>query len=289
MSLDVNDQQKNGLSVPASVIQMNIANALCEDLGTGDLTASLITEAEMIRAVIVCREPAVICGIDWFNACFYALNKDISIQWHVLDGENVGADTTVCELSGHAKSLLSAERTALNFLQTLSGTATIARQYADKIRQEHTRILDTRKTIPGLRLAQKYAVLCGGCYNHRKGLYDAILIKENHLHAMGGVKAAVDVARKTYPDVVIEVEVESIEQLVQALNTSVDIIMLDNFDDTAIRKAVGLNKRQKKLEISGGVNQNTVNAYAAMGVDYVSVGEITKHVKAIDFSMRFLS
>lgn len=273
-------------------IARTVAAALAEDLGTGDLTAALIEPTANATARVVAREPAILCGRAWFDAVFAQIDPRIRTAWNVDDGAAVAADAAVCEITGPARGVVTGERTALNFLQTLSGTATATRQLVDLVKDTRTRILDTRKTLPGLRLAQKYAVLCGGGMNHRIGLFDAVLIKENHIAAVGSITAAVSAARRNSPGVMIEVEVESLAELREALATDADRIMLDDFSVADMREAVALRDaaagRRKELEASGSMNADTLRAVAATGVDFISVGAITKHVRAIDFSMRFL-
>jgi len=268
-----------------------VAGALAEDLGSGDLTAALIDPFAQARARVTAREPAVVCGRAWFDETFRQVDAGIRIRWHVNDGDTIAPDAVLCELSGLARGLLTGERTALNFLQLLSGTATATRRLVDIVAGTSTRILDTRKTVPGLRRAQKYAVRCGGGHNHRIGLFDAVLIKENHIAAAGGVGAAVTLARKAARNVPVEVEVETLEQLNEALDTDADRIMLDNFTLDALRAAVAQRDarggRRKELEASGGVDERTLRSVAETGVDFVSIGAITKHVRAVDLSMRF--
>ncbi len=263
-----------------------VANALAEDVGSGDLTAALVSD-RVARARVISREQAVICGRPWFDEVFRQVDPDIFVEWAVDEGERVPPDTELCRLSGPAPGLLTGERTALNFLQSLSGTATVTRRYADAVAGTKARVLDTRKTLPGLRRAQKYAVLCGGGSNHRMGLFDAVLIKENHILAAGSIRAAVLRARTLYPQISIEVEVESLEELEEALSASPNVVMLDNFDLENMRNAVAVTKDRVKLEASGNVSLETIRAIAETGVDYVSVGAITKDVKAVDLSMRF--
>lgn len=272
------------IELPAD-IEPVVAMALQEDIGPGDVTASLVPEDEIAHATIMSREDAVLCGTAWVNEVYRQLPADISIHWQVADGDPVTADQTVCELTGKARVLLTGERTALNFLQCLSGTATVTRHYADLISDTACRILDTRKTIPCLRTAQKYAVACGGGVNHRMGLYDAVLIKENHVIAAGGIKAAVQMARQTSDKV--QVEVESLAELEQAIAAGANAILLDNFSIADMGEAVRLNKGRATLEASGGVDEATLCDIAATGVDFVSIGALTKHVRAIDYSMRF--
>jgi nicotinate-nucleotide pyrophosphorylase (carboxylating) len=275
-----------------SDISAVVAAALAEDVGTGDLTADLIDPNRLARAQVIAREPATLCGCAWFDESFRQIDKRIRVSWHAYDAEAIATGFVVCDLAGPARGLLTGERTALNFLQALSGTATATRALAQILEGTATRVLDTRKTLPGLRLAQKYAVRCGGGENHRLGLYDAILIKENHIAAAGGIRKAVEAARKRSPRVPLEVEVENLDELVQALATDADRIMLDDFAIADVKRAVELRNaqtgRRKELEVSGGVSADGLAAIAATGVDYVSVGALTKHVRAIDYSMRFV-
>lgn len=268
-------------------LQQNVAMALAEDIGSGDVTAALVPADQTATASVICREPAVICGAAWVNEVFRQVDAGISVEWFVRDGDQVAPDARIFSASGKARSLLTAERAALNFLQLLSGVASTARHYADRVRHTGVRILDTRKTIPGLRLAQKYAVQTGGCHNHRLGLYDAYLIKENHISACGGIAQAIATARRLHPDRPVEVEVENLEELEQALQARADIVMLDNFDLARTREAVALNAGRSKLEASGGFTDATLVDVAETGVDYISVGALTKHLRATDFSMRF--
>ena len=269
-----------------------VSRAIAEDLGNGDLTADLIAASTQAVARVIAREPATLCGRAWFDETFRQLDPRVAVVWQAADGDSVGADTSVCELRGPARSIVTGERTALNFLQTLSGTATTVRSYAALVAGTSTRILDTRKTLPGLRLAQKYAVRCGGGENHRIGLFDAVLIKENHIAAVGSVSAAVAVARRQSPHVMIEVEVETLTQLREALLTDADRVMLDDFSLDDMRAAVTLRDahrgKRQELEASGNVDAARLKAVAATGVDFISIGAMTKHVRAIDFSMRFL-
>jgi nicotinate-nucleotide pyrophosphorylase (carboxylating) len=269
-----------------------VAAALAEDLGTGDLTADLIDPKARGRARIIVREPAILCGRAWVDETFRQLDSAIVTAWRAKDGDAIAPDSVVCEIGGPARGLVTGERTALNFLQTLSGTATATRALADLLAGTKTRVLDTRKTLPGLRLAQKYAVRCGGGENHRLGLYDAVLIKENHIAAVGSLGKAVQAARRRAPKAPLEVEVENLVELAEALGTDADRIMLDDFAIEDIERAVALRDRhvgkRKELEVSGGVQADAIAAIAATGVDFVSVGALTKHVRAIDFSMRFV-
>jgi nicotinate-nucleotide pyrophosphorylase (carboxylating) len=263
-----------------------VSHALHEDIGKGDITARLIEPAKNARAKVITREQAVICGVDWVNEVFAEIDPAIKVIWYVKDGDEVKPDTVLFEVAGNARSLLTAERSALNFLQTLSGTATLTRAYVNKISHTQTKLLDTRKTLPGWRLAQKYAVRCGGGKNHRMGLYDAFLIKENHIISSGSITHAVDRARKLAPELPIEVEVENLTQLQEAIDNQVDIVMLDNFTLDMMKQAVVLNKNRVKLEVSGNVTLATIASVAELGVDYISVGSLTKHIHAIDLSMR---
>ena len=264
-----------------------VALALAEDVGAGDLTAALIPIDARAEATVISREPAVLCGAAWFDEVFRQLEPGIHIHWLASDGDRVVREQLLCTLQGPARALLTGERTALNFLQSLSGTATLARHYADAVAGTRTAILDTRKTLPGLRRAQKYAVRCGGCQNHRTGLFDAILIKENHIMATGSITQAVLTARRLHPGVTLEVEVESLAELEEALRVNPDIIMLDNFDLDTLRRAVETVAGRVRLEASGNVNLDTIRTIAETGVDYISVGSLTKDVRAIDLSMRF--
>ena len=264
-----------------------VALALAEDVGSGDLTAALIPETAEAEATVISRESAVLCGAAWFDAVFQQLDPRIRIDWRAADGDRIEPDQLLCTLHGPARALLTGERTALNFLQLLSGTATLARRFADAVAGTGATILDTRKTLPGLRLAQKYAVRCGGCQNHRIGLFDAVLIKENHIMAAGSISNAIAAARRLHPHVTVEVEVENLEELQEALAALPDIVMLDNFALTAMTEAVKLADRQVKLEASGNVNFATVRQIAETGVDYISIGGLTKDVQAVDLSMRF--
>ena len=267
-----------------------VSRALREDIGPGDLTASLIDVATPARAHILCREPALLCGCAWVEETFRQLDARVRIRWHAAEASAVAANTILCELDGPARALLTGERTALNFLQLLSGTATATRAYVDAVAGTHCQILDTRKTLPGLRTAQKYAVRCGGGSNHRIGLFDQILIKENHIAAAGSIAAAIRRARALHPGIKLEVETEDLAQLTEAIASGADLIMLDEFSAEDQRRAVALVRSQAHpalLEVSGGVSLASVAAIAATGVDYISVGALTKHVRAIDLSMRF--
>lgn len=268
-------------------VPQDVAKALVEDVGSGDITAALIPAETTATATIITREACVICGLFWVTEVFYQLEHGVSIEWHVKDGDHVSANTTLCTLKGPARALLTGERTALNFLQSLSGTASAAAQYADAVADTSSKVLDTRKTIPGLRHAQKYAVACGGCSNHRIGLYDAYLIKENHIQAVGSITAAIEMARSLHPEFPVEVEVENLDEFSEALAAATDIILLDNFSTADLKTAVKKNQSQAKLEASGGITLANIHDVAETGVDYISTGDLTKHINAIDLSMRF--
>ena len=269
-------------------IARQVRDALNEDLGDGDLTAALVPADAQTTARVVARETAVLCGRRWFDEVFRQIDSSLVIDWKLADGAALHAGALVCELHGNARGLLSGERTALNFLQTLSGTASLAACYVAAVADTSATVLDTRKTIPGLRLAQKYAVRCGGASNHRFGLYDAILIKENHIRAAGSIGAAMRRALAGAADgVMIEVEVESLDELQQALAAGARRVLLDNFDNALLREAVAVNAGRARLEASGGVNLQTIGGIAATGVDFISVGQLTKDVRATDFSMLF--
>ena len=269
-------------------LKADVKRVLAEDLGDGDVSAKLIDADQQLQTRLLVREDATLCGVDWFNEVFHQCDASIQTSWLAADGDQVKADSVICEVSGPARALLSGERSALNFLQTLSGTATATRRYANLIKHTNCHILDTRKTIPHLRLAQKYAVTCGGGLNHRIGLFDAYLIKENHLAACGGINAAVARARQLRPELLLEVEVESIDQLQQAIGAKVDRALLDNFSIEETRQAVALNKQRIQLEASGNITDQSLIAIAETGVDFISIGALTKHLKAIDFSLRFV-
>jgi nicotinate-nucleotide pyrophosphorylase (carboxylating) len=268
-------------------ISVTVSRALAEDIGDGDLTAALVPERAQARGRVISREEAVLCGTAWFDEIFRQVDDRIRIHWELRDGDKLQRDQLLCRLEGPARGLLTGERSALNFLQTLSGTATEARRYSEAVRGTKATILDTRKTLPGLRNAQKYAVSCGGATNHRMGLYDGILIKENHIMAAGGIAAAVAAARASEVRVPVEVEVENLDQLHQALKAGADILLLDNFDLDGMREAVHITAGRAKLEASGGIDMDGVRQVAETGVDYISVGALTKHVRAVDLSLRF--
>jgi nicotinate-nucleotide pyrophosphorylase (carboxylating) len=273
-------------------VQQTVTTALLEDVGSGDLTAQLIPADRIARASVITREDAVLCGTAWFDEVFRQIDARARVTWSVHDGERIRADQQLCALEGPARSLLTGERAALNFLQSLSATATVTRRYVDAVAGTKCRILDTRKTIPGLRLAQKYAVRCGGGTNHRIGLFDAILVKENHIAAAGSIAAAVNEARRIASKVLLEVEVENLVQLREALDARVDRILLDNFSLADMRTAVQTTRAHAyastELEASGNMSLETLRAVAETGVDFISVGGLTKHVRAVDLSMRFL-
>jgi nicotinate-nucleotide pyrophosphorylase (carboxylating) len=259
----------------------SVRTALAEDIGSGDITAALIPATQQAYASVISREPAVLCGMAWFNAVFAELDTDIHVDWQLHDGECIVADQVLCSVRGPARAILSGERTALNFLQTLSATATLARRYADCVAGLPVRILDTRKTIPGLRQAQKYAVRTGGCHNHRSGLYDGILIKENHIQAAGSIRAAVSQAAATSSGKMIEVEVERSEQIAEALEAGATRLLLDNFTPGQLTDAVAQVAGRAELEASGGYTLDKLRATASTGVDFISIGSLTKNIQAI--------
>jgi nicotinate-nucleotide pyrophosphorylase (carboxylating) len=275
------------LEVLDEPLLQTVRSALAEDIGSGDITAHLIPETRGARASVICREPAVLCGMAWFNAVFAELDTRIHVDWHVHDGARTSAGQRLCTLLGPARPMLTGERTALNFLQTLSGTATLARRYADVVADLPVRILDTRKTLPGLRLAQKYAVRVGGCHNHRTGLYDGILIKENHIMAAGSILQAVQQSRAENPGMPVEVEVENETQILEALEAGVDRLLLDNFPLPELTQAVQLVGGRAQLEASGGITLANLRETALAGVDFISTGTLTKNVQSIDLSMLF--
>jgi nicotinate-nucleotide pyrophosphorylase (carboxylating) len=266
----------------------NVRAALAEDVGSGDITAALIPEATLATARVITREDGVLCGSAWVDRVFSELDSRITVAWQANDGDAIAAEQPLFTVTGPARGLLTGERAALNFLQLLSGTATTCHRYASMVSDTGVRLLDTRKTIPGLRLAQKYAVTCGGCYNHRIGLYDAFLIKENHILAAGGIAEAVRAARNHAPDKPVEVEVESLAELEQALSASCDRVMLDNFSLADMAAAVSMSNGRVELEASGNVTEQTIRAIAETGVDFISIGALTKDCRALDLSMRLL-
>jgi nicotinate-nucleotide pyrophosphorylase (carboxylating) len=268
-----------------------VSRALREDIGSGDVTAQLITPDARARARVMCRDSAIICGLAWFDESFRQIDTAVRVRWQTADGDRVAPGAVLCELEGPSRALLTGERTALNFLQLLSATATATARYVQAVAGTACRILDTRKTLPGLRTAQKYAVLCGGGQNHRMGLYDMVLVKENHIAAAGSIAAAVVAARALSPGVTVEVETENLDEVGAALAARCDIIMLDDFSLADLERAVTLNRaapHPARLEASGGVSLERIGAIAATGVDFISVGGLTKHVQAVDLSMRLL-
>jgi nicotinate-nucleotide pyrophosphorylase (carboxylating) len=272
----------------ASEIERNVAAALAEDVGAGDLASPLTPAGRTAQAVVVCRQEAVVCGGPWLEACFHRLDARATVTWLAAEGTKVASGSRICEIAGQARALLSAERSALNFLQLLSAVATTTRRYVEAVAGTRTKIVDTRKTVPGLRFAQKYAVRMGGAANHRMGLYDALLIKENHIAAAGGVVPALSAATKSVPpEAWIQIEVETLDQLNEALGAGAKMILLDNMNLDQMRQAVKMTAGRAELEASGGITLENVRAIAETGVDRISVGSLTKDVKAADFSMRF--
>lgn len=276
--IDLNDLRQS--------IVANVSASLAEDVASGDINAALIAEHSEAHARVITRETAVICGVDWVNEVFHQLDPNVRLEWHVRDGDRVAANDTLVEINGKARSLLTGERAALNFLQLLSATATRAAHFVAMLEGTGVNLLDTRKTLPGLRLAQKYAVTCGGGQSHRMGLYDAFLIKENHILACGGISAAVAAARDLAPGRAVEVETENLSELAEALQAGADVIMLDNFSLDDTRTAVTTTAGRARLEASGNVNADTLRGIAETGVDYISMGTLTKDITAIDLSMR---
>jgi len=274
--------------ISAQYISERVQQALAEDVGAGDITASLIAPDTLASADVITREAGVLCGKAFAEETFRQVDARCGTVWQVEDGDHINAGDSLYRVTGPARALLTAERTALNFLQALSGTATVAKAYADRIAHTNVRLLDTRKTLPGLRLAQKYAVACGGCYNHRIGLFDAFLIKENHIAAAGGIREAIIAARHIAADKPVEIEVETLEELDTALSAEPDRIMLDNFSLDALREAVARTAGQAELEASGNVTDQTLVAIAETGVDLISIGALTKHIRALDLSMRMI-
>lgn len=273
----------------AYFIQHNVLNSLTEDIASGDLTAQLLPETASARAQVITRQSGIVCGTEWFNSCFLALDPDCKISWHVKDGDAIRPGQMLCELEGYARALLTAERSALNFLQTLSATATHTRRYVDLVAGINVKIMDTRKTLPGLRHAQKYAVRVGGGHNQRAGLYDGILIKENHIAAAGSIKAVMAAAFKLAPEgVTVQIEVENMMQLDEALAAGAKLILLDNFDLEALSFAVLHTKGRAELEASGGITLSGLREIAETGVDRISIGALTKDIEALDLSMRII-
>ncbi len=275
-------------NVAAEIVANNVAIALAEDLGNEDVSAALIPAGKIAKARVITRQHGVFCGQAWVTETARQVDPDINILWHAEDAEVITADQPLFELHGRARSLLSAERTMLNFVQLLSGTATKTAAYVKLIAHTRTTLLDTRKTIPGLRAAQKYAVICGGGSNHRMGLYDAYLLKENHIAAAGSIAAAVKAARQQHPELPVEVETENLQELQQAIDAGADIAMIDNFSLPDTRSAVQMARDKIKLEASGGIDEKTITDIAATGVDYISIGELTKNIDPLDLSMRFV-
>jgi nicotinate-nucleotide pyrophosphorylase (carboxylating) len=279
------------INIHQLTIESDVRCALKEDIGDGDVTAQLISSEQISTATVITRETAIICGVLWFNEVFRQLDpKNVIIKWNVQDGDRVQANDILCTLKGPSRILLTGERTALNFVQLLSGISTRCRYYADLVQGTKVKVRDTRKTLPGLRLAEKYAVTIGGCYNHRLGLYDAFLIKENHIAACdNSIAKVIKRAREISSNKPIEIEVENLDELQQALNTDVEMILLDNMSLDEMRQAVQITQGRAKLEASGGVNESTLRAVAETGVDFIAIGTLTKDIKAIDLSMRFQS
>lgn len=275
------------LQVPHSIIEENVFNALKEDVGDGDITAELIPHDNISLATVISREDCVFCGLDWFEETFRQVDDEILIDWFVDDGDHIEAEQILCTISGSSRKIVTAERTAINFIQTLSATATQSARYASQVADTDTKVLDTRKTIPGLRMAQKYAVSCGGCENHRLGLFDAFLIKENHINACDGIKNAISEARFHNPDLNVEVEVENMNELQQAIDAGADRVLLDNFDIKTLKQAVKVCTGKIISEASGNITIDNISEIAKTGVDYISTGALTKDIKAIDLSMRF--
>ena len=273
------------MSVDETIIKENVALALAEDVGTEDISAALLPENSTSKATLICRDKAVLCGVKWFEESFRQLDDNIKIEWSANDGEHISPNQKICVLMGKTRALLTGERTAINFLQTLSGTATQVNEYVSLTKGTGATILDTRKTIPGLRKAQKYAVTCGGGMNHRIGLYDGYLLKENHILANGNIANAIEAAKKT--GLPVEVEVENLQELEEALAAKPDRIMLDNFKLDNLMQAVEINEGRAELEASGNITLKNVRNVAKTGVDFISIGSLTKHVNAIDFSLRF--
>lgn len=276
--------------IPAELLRQsrveNVAQSLREDIGDGDITAQLIPANKFATGRVITREQAIIAGREWIEEVFRQVDPAVTLDWQVQDGDIVSENQVLFRMEGRARSLLTAERSALNWLQTLSGVATACAAYAGKVAHTNVRLLDTRKTVPGLRLALKYAVACGGCYNHRTGLWDAFLIKENHIAACGSIAQAIEEAHRIAPDKPVEVETENLDELSQALKAGADIIMLDEFSLADLRTAVALNNGKAKLEASGNVTEETLVPIAETGVDYISIGALTKHIRATDLSMR---
>ena len=275
------------LQVPQSIIEENVFHALKEDIGEGDITAELIPYDNISLATVISREDCIFCGVSWVEETYRQIDEQIVIDWAVEDGDKVKADQIICTLSGSSQSIVSGERVALNFAQTLSATATLSARYAKELEATNTKVLDTRKTIPGLRMAQKYAVSCGGCENHRIGLFDAFLIKENHINACDGIKNAVEKAHFSNPDLNVQVEIEDLDELQQAIDAGADRVLIDNFDIETLKTAVEICRGKLTSEASGNITLKNIRDVAETGVDYISTGALTKDIKAIDLSMRF--
>ncbi len=271
---------------PLHKVDESVRLALQEDVGSGDVSAELLPELKQTTAKLLCRENAVLSGQPWFNEVFRQLDPSIKIDWYFQDGDSLTPDSIVCEITGDSRLILTGERTAMNFLQTLSATATVTQEYAQTIADTKCKILDTRKTIPGLREAQKYAVICGGGENHRRGLYDAVLLKENHIASAGSITKLIENAKQRYRHIKIQIEVESLEELQEALDAGAQFILLDNFSNEELKQAVSINNGKASLEASGGYDLSSIKAAALTGVDYISIGALTKHIKAVDFSLR---
>lgn len=265
-----------------------VSLALSEDIGSGDITAGLVEPDRKARARVISRESGILCGTQFVDTVFSIIDPELEVTWHKQDGDSLIENDLLFTVDGHARPILTGERTALNFLQLLSGTATLASRYAEAVKGTDVRLLDTRKTIPGLRVAQKYAVSCGGCHNHRIGLFDAFLIKENHIEACGGIGAAIARAREIAPGKPVEVEVENLREMSQAIDAAADRIMLDNFDEDLLREAVAINKGRSELEASGNVGLHNLRAIAETGVDFISIGALTKTVQPLDLSLRLV-
>ena len=275
------------LQVPQSIIEENVFHALKEDIGEGDITAELIPYDNISLATVISREDCIFCGVSWVEETYRQIDEQIVIDWAVEDGDKVKADQIICTLSGSSQNIVSGERVALNFAQTLSATATLSARYAKELEDTNTKVLDTRKTIPGLRMAQKYAVSCGGCENHRIGLFDAFLIKENHINACDGIKNAVEKAHFSNPDLNVQVEIENLDELQQAIDAGADRVLIDNFDIETLKTAVEICRGKLTSEASGNITLKNIRDVAETGVEYISTGALTKDIKAIDLSMRF--
>ena len=273
------------IDIPHKALTENVRASLAEDIGGGDITALLIPKQQNCHAHVLCREEAIICGAPWVNEVFNQLDAQIELNWLCAEGDRVKRNTRIVNIFGNTRAILTGERTALNFLQMMSGTATRTREHVNLIKDTQATLLDTRKTIPGLRAAQKYAVKIGGGSNHRQGLFDAYLIKENHIQSCGGITLAIQTARKLKPNKILEIEVKNLEELREAMTAMPDIIMLDNFSESQIAQAVKINNGRLKLEASGGINQNSLSSIAKTGIDFISAGSLTKHCRAIDLSL----